>query len=642
MATGASALTATTENEYTADQIQVLEGLDAVRRRPGMYIGSTDYRGLHHLLWEITDNATDEFLAGHGDRIKITLNPDHSISVADWGRGFPVDRHKTGKSGLEVALTILHAGGKFGSGSYKVSGGLHGVGVSVVNALSTRLVADVRRNGRLYRQEYANGKPIADVRLIGRADDTGTTITFWPDAGVFGSAEWKLDLIHDRMRETCYLNPGLSVQVVDARQAPESAYSFYFEGGIVSYVRHLNHNKTPLHAPIAISRLTGTTQIDIAVQYNDGYSESTYAYANNIHTVDGGTHLTGFRTALTRVLNDLGKKAGVLKADANLAGEDVREGLAAVISVRLLEPEFEGQTKTKLGNAEVRSQVDAALAEGLVAYAEQRPADLKKIVEKCALSARAREAARKAKDLVIRKDPLMVSTLPGKLADCQERDPAKSELFIVEGDSAGGSAKQGRERRSQAILPLRGKILNVEKAQADKLLDSEEIKALVTALGAGIGTHFDTAKLRYGSVVIMTDADVDGAHIATLLLTLFFRHMRPLITGGHLYLAQPPLYRVAVGKDVHWAYSDAERDAQVKKYGGRKRPEIQRYKGLGEMTAQQLWDTTMNPATRTLMRVTAENLLRLDDTFTTLMGSNVPPRKKFIETHAHTVRNLDV
>ena len=640
MATKANAVA--TGQDYTADQIQILEGLDAVRRRPGMYIGSTDYRGLHHLLWEVTDNSIDESLAGFGDRIRITLQPDNAVSVTDWGRGFPVDRHKTGKSGLEVALTVLHAGGKFGSGSYKVSGGLHGVGISVVNALSTRLVAEVRRNGRLYRQEFVGGKPSADVRSVGRADDTGTTITFWPDPQVFGHAEWKLDLIHDRMREACYLNSGLTVQVVDARQQPESAYSFYFEGGIVSYVRYLNTNKTVLHQPIALSKLAGTTTIDIALQYNDGYNESTFAYANNIHTVDGGTHLTGFRTALTRVLNDLGRKAGLLKGDAALTGEDVREGLSAVISVRLLEPEFEGQTKTKLGNAEVRSQVDGTLAEGLAAHFDRNPGDLKKIIEKCWLSARAREAARKAKDLVIRKDPLMVSTLPGKLADCQERDPAKSELFIVEGDSAGGSAKQGRERRFQAILPLRGKILNVEKAQADKLLESEEIKALVTALGAGIGNNFDVNRLRYGSVVIMTDADVDGAHIATLLLTLFFRHMRPMITGGHLYMAQPPLYRVAVGKDVYWAYSDAERDAITKKYGGRKRPDIQRYKGLGEMSAQQLWETTMDPAKRTLSRVTAENLLHLDETFTMLMGSNVPPRKKFIETHAHSVSNLDV
>ena len=629
-------------SDYTADQIQILEGLDAVRRRPGMYIGSTDYRGLHHLLWEVTDNSIDEHLAGWGDRIRVTLNKDGSASVTDWGRGFPVDRHKTGKSGLEVALTVLHAGGKFGSGSYKVSGGLHGVGVSVVNALSTRLVAEVRRGGRLYRQEFADGKPVADVKGVGRAEDTGTTITFWPDHKVFGGAEWKLDLIHDRMRETCYLNPGLTVQIVDARAEPESAYSFYFEGGIISYVRYLNENKTALHQPIYISRTVDTTGIDVALQYNDGYNESTYAYANNIHTVDGGTHLTGFRTALTRVLNDLGRKAGLLKGEASLAGEDVREGLSAVISVRLLEPEFEGQTKTKLGNAEVRSQVDGTLAEGLAAHFDRNPGDLKKIIEKCWLSARAREAARKAKDLVIRKDPLMVSTLPGKLADCQGRDPAKSELFIVEGDSAGGSAKQGRERRFQAILPLRGKILNVEKAQADKLLESEEIKALVTALGAGIGNNFDVNRLRYGSVVIMTDADVDGAHIATLLLTLFFRHMRPMITGGHLYMAQPPLYRVAVGKDVYWAYSDAERDAITKKYGGRKRPDIQRYKGLGEMSAQQLWETTMDPAKRTLSRVTAENLLHLDETFTMLMGSNVPPRKKFIETHAHSVSNLDV
>ncbi len=626
--------------EYDANQIQILEGLDAVRRRPGMYIGSTDYRGLHHLLWEVIDNALDEHMAGHGDHIKVQLNADGSVSVSDHGRGIPVDRHRTGKSGLEVALTVLHAGGKFGSGSYKVSGGLHGVGVSVVNALSTRLLAEVRRGGYKWRQEFEGGKPVADVARAGKAPDTGTTITFWPDKNVFGHAEFRLDLIHERMRESCYLNPGLTIQVVDCHGQPPSSYAFYFEGGLLSYVRHLNANKTVLHQAIYISKLAGSTRIDLALQYNDGYAENTFAYANNIHTVDGGTHLTGFRTALTRVLNDLGRKAGILK-DFSLTGDDVREGLSTVISVRLLEPEFEGQTKTKLGNAEVRSQVDAALAEGLAAHFERQPADLKKIVEKCFLSARAREAARKARDLVIRKDPLSVSTLPGKLADCSERDASKSELFIVEGDSAGGSAKQGRERRSQAILPLRGKILNVEKAQADKMLESEEIKALITALGTGIGRGFDIAKLRYHTVVIMTDADQDGAHIATLLLTLFFRHMPQLITGGYLYMAQPPLYRISAPKETHWVYSDAERAAVIKKLGAKKAT-IQRYKGLGEMTPDQLWDTTMNPTTRTLLRVNADSMIKLDETFTTLMGTNVAPRKKFIETHAHAVRNLDV
>jgi DNA gyrase subunit B len=629
-----------TTQDYTANQIQILEGLDAVRRRPGMYIGSTDYRGLHHLLWEVIDNSLDEHMAGYGDLIKVQLNADGSASVADHGRGIPVDQHRTGRSGLEVALTVLHAGGKFGSGSYKVSGGLHGVGVSVVNALSTRLVAEVRRDGYKWRQEYESGKPLANVARAGKAPDTGTTITFWPDRAIFGHAEFRLDLIHERMRESCYLNPGLTIQVVDARTEPAGTYSFYFEGGLLSYVRHLNEHKTVLHQPISISKMAGTTQIDIALQYNDGYNESVFAYANNINTVDGGTHLTGFRTALTRVLNDLGRKAGILK-DFSLTGDDVREGLSAVISVRLLEPEFEGQTKTKLGNAEVRSQVDAALAEGLTSHFEKQPADLKKIVEKCFLSARAREAARKARDLVIRKDPLSVSTLPGKLADCTERDASRSELFIVEGDSAGGSAKQGRERKFQAILPLRGKILNVEKAQADKMLESEEIKALITALGTGIGHGFDIAKLRYHTVVIMTDADQDGAHIATLLLTLFFRHMPQLITGGYLYMAQPPLYRISAAKENHWVYSDAERAAVVKKLGARK-VTIQRYKGLGEMTPEQLWDTTMNPATRTLLRVTAEHPIKLDETFTTLMGNNVAPRKKFIETHAHAVKNLDV
>jgi DNA gyrase subunit B len=626
--------------EYDADQIQVLEGLEAVRRRPGMYIGSTDVRGLHHLLWEIVDNSVDEFMAGFGDRIIITLHADGAVSEKDFGRGIPVDLHKSGRSALEVALTVLHAGGKFGSGSYRVSGGLHGVGVSVVNALSTRLVAEVRRGGALHRQEFETGHPLGDIRRVGRAEDTGTTITFWPDKKVFSTVEWRLDLIHARLRECCYLNPGLTAEIIDCRTEPSSSYSFYFEGGITSYVRHLNQNRTVLHPPITVNRMAGTTQVDIALQYNDGFSETVFAYANNIHTTDGGTHLTGFRTALTRVLNDQGRKLGIIK-DTGLTGDDVREGLSAVVSVRLLEPEFEGQTKTKLGNAEVRSQVDAALAEGLAAHFERSPNDIKRIVEKCWLSARAREAARKARDLVVRKDPLAVSTLPGKLADCQERDPERCELFVVEGDSAGGSAKQGRDRRFQAILPLRGKILNVEKTSAERMLESEAIKSLVTAFGAGIGHTFDLTRARYGRLILMTDADVDGAHIATLLLTLIFRHMSPLITSGRLYLAQPPLYRISFGKEAHWVYNEAQRQAMVKR-AGRQKVEIQRYKGLGEMTPEQLWTTTMNPATRTLLKVTADDMLRLDETFTMLMGSAVPPRKKFIETHAHAARNLDV
>ncbi|MDB5074117.1 MAG: gyrB [Chloroflexi bacterium] len=625
---------------YDANQIQILEGLDAVRRRPGMYIGSTDFRGLHHLLWEVVDNSVDEFMAGFGDRVTITINADNSVTINDYGRGIPVDKHKTGRSGLEIALTVLHAGGKFGAGSYKVSGGLHGVGVSVVNALSRRLVAEVRRNGATYRQEYEAGKPLTEVKRVGRADDTGTAITFWPESKVFGAIEWKMDLIHARIRECCYLNPGLSAEIIDARCTPATSFSFYFDGGLTSYVRHLNANRTVLHPVISTNKLAGTTQIDIALQYNDGFSESVLAYANNIHTAEGGTHLTGFRTALTRVLNDLGRKLGVLK-DANLTGDDIREGLSAVISVRLLEPEFEGQTKTKLGNAEVRSQVDGALAEGLTAHFERSPNDIKRIIEKCWLSARAREAARKARDLVVRKDPLSVSTLPGKLADCQERNAERCELFVVEGDSAGGSAKQGRDRKFQAILPLRGKILNVEKTSVERMLESDAIKSLVTALGTGISRGFDITKLRYGRLILMTDADVDGAHIATLLLTLIFRHMPQLITSGRLYLAQPPLYRITFNKETHWVYSEASRNALVKK-AGRAKVDMQRYKGLGEMTPEQLWTTTMNPATRTLLKVTAEDLVRLDETFTMLMGSAVPPRKKFIETHAHAARNLDV
>ncbi|HXT38325.1 MAG TPA: DNA gyrase subunit B, partial [Chloroflexota bacterium] len=557
------------------------------------------------------------------------------------GRGIPVDKHKTGKSGLEVALTVLHAGGKFGGGGYSVSGGLHGVGLSVVNALSSRLVAEIRRNGARYRQEYDQGKPQDDVKRVGRSDDTGTEISFWAERKVFGDLDWRPDLIRARLRECCYLNPGLTAHMIDERVEAASSRTFYFEGGITSYVRHLNANRTVLHPPITISRTAGPTQVDIALQYNDTFNETVFTYANAIHTVEGGTHLTGFRGALTRVLNDLGRKLGVLTKDASLTGDDVREGLSAVISIRLPEPEFEGQTKSKLGNSEVRSQVDGALAEGLIAHFDRAPNDIKKIVEKCWLSARAREAARKARDLVVRKDPLAISTLPGKLADCQERDPEKCELFVVEGDSAGGSAKQGRDRRFQAILPLRGKILNVEKTSVERMLESDAIKSLVTALGTGIGHGFDLARLRYGRLILMTDADVDGAHITTLLLTLIFRHMPQLMSEGRLYMAQPPLYKITFAKESHWVYNEAQRQALVKK-AGKQKVEIQRYKGLGEMTPDQLWTTTMNPATRTLLKVRAEDLVHLDETFSMLMGSAVPPRKKFIETHAHAARNLDV
>jgi DNA gyrase subunit B len=626
--------------DYNANQIQILEGLDGVRRRPGMYIGSTDYRGMHHLLWEIVDNAVDEFMSGYGDQVVITLRADGGVSVRDYGRGIPVDKHKSGKTGLEVALTVLHAGGKFGNGSYSQSGGLHGVGLSVVNALSSRLTAEIRRNGARHIQEYDQGKPRDDVKRAGRVEDTGTMITFWPERKVFGDLDWRLDLIYARLRECCYLNPGLTAQIIDERVHPSTSYGFYFEGGITSYVRHLNANRTVLHPPITIAKTIGTTQVDIALQYNDSFNETVFSYANAIHTVEGGTHLTGFRTALTRVLNDLGRKLGVLK-EAGLTGDDVREGLSAVISVRLSEPEFEGQTKGKLGNGEVRSQVDAALAEGLTAHFERTPGDIKRIVEKCWLSARAREAARKARDLVVRKDPLSVSTLPGKLADCQERDPEKCELFVVEGDSAGGSAKQGRDRRFQAILPLRGKILNVEKTSIERMLESDAIKSLVTALGTGIGAGFDVSRMRYGRLILMTDADVDGAHITTLLLTLIFRHMPKLIAEQRLYMAQPPLYKITFGKEAHWVYNEVQRQALVKK-AGKQKVEIQRYKGLGEMTPEQLWTTTMNPATRTLLKVRAEDLVHLDETFSMLMGSAVPPRKKFIETHAHAARNLDV
>jgi len=632
-------------SDYTAASIQVLEGLEAVRRRPGMYIGSTDVRGLHHLIWEVVDNSIDEAMAGHATTIRVTINVDGTVEVIDDGRGVPVGKHATGKDALEVVHTVLHAGGKFGGGGYKVSGGLHGVGVSVVNALSDHLRVESARDGSIWAQEYVRGKPTGAVRKIGpQGNRRGTRTVFHADPQMFETIEYSFDTVSQRLRESAYLTKGVWITLIDERVDRER--SFYFEGGLQSFVRHLNRNKEALHArPIYVERREGSTAVEVALQYNDTYTENVLAFANNINTVDGGTHITGFRAALTSSLNDWARKAGMLKdADSNLSGDDVREGLTAVISVKLTDPQFEGQTKAKLGNAEVKGQVQTAVTDSLIQHLEENPADGRRIIEKCLTSARAREAARKARDLVIRKGVLDGLSLPGKLADCQERDPAKSELFIVEGDSAGGSAKQGRDRRFQAILPLRGKVLNVEKARLDKIVASENVRPLIIALGAGIegiGDSFDLTKLRYHRIIIMTDADVDGAHIRTLLLTLFFRHMPQIIEAGYLYIAQPPLYRVSTGKVTKYAQSERDRDRIVKEFNV-KNLSVQRFKGLGEMNADQLWDTTMNPETRILLRAEIEDAAEADGIFTMLMGEKVGPRKEFIKSEARKVRNLDI
>ncbi len=630
---------------YNAESIQVLEGLEAVRRRPGMYIGSTDSRGLHHLVWEVVDNSIDEAMAGYANKISVTIASDGTITVEDDGRGVPVGKHSTGKDAMEVVHTVLHAGGKFGGGGYKVSGGLHGVGVSVVNALSEWLRVESARDGNIWAQEYARGKPTTPVKKIGPAGDRhGTTTIFRADPEMFETIDYEFETISQRLRESAYLNKGIWIRFVDERADRER--SFYFEGGLMSFVRHMNRNKEALgNRPIYVERKEGNTSVEAALQYNDTYTENVLAFANNINTPDGGTHVTGFRAALTSSLNDWARKAGVLKDnDPNLSGDDVREGLTAVISVKLVEPQFEGQTKAKLGNAEVKGQVQSVVSEGLSQYLEENPGDGRRIIEKCLTASRAREAARKARDLVIRKGALDGLSLPGKLADCQERDPERSELFIVEGDSAGGSAKQGRDRRFQAILPLRGKVLNVEKARLDKIVASDNVRPLIIALGAGIegiGDSFDIAKLRYHRIIIMTDADVDGAHIRTLLLTFFYRHMPQVIEQGYLYIAQPPLYRVSTGKVTKYASSEKERDVIVKQMNV-KNVSVQRFKGLGEMNADQLWETTMDPATRTLLRVDSENATIADEIFTMLMGEKVAPRKEFIKTEARKVQNLDV
>lgn len=631
-----------TFEDYTAEDIRVLDGLEAVRRRPGMYIGSTDQQGLHHLVYEIVYNSIDEAMAGYCNRTEVIIHPENSVTVIDNGRGIPVDIHPaTNTSALEAVMTRLHAGAKFGGRTYTVSSGLHGVGASVVNALSRWLIAEVRRDGKVYRQRYERGTPTCDLQIVGETNETGTTITFLADAEIFKDINYDFDILRQRLKELAYLNKNLEITLRDERTYQEA--TFLFEGGIASLVSRVNKNRQVLHRqPIYIFGTTNSTVVEAALQYNDGFSESTLSFANCVNTIDGGSHLTGFRSALTRVLNDYARKNKLLKdSDPNLIGDDVRDGLTAVISVKLLEPQFEGQTKAKLGNPEIKTQVEAIVADGLSQYLEQHPDEAKAIIEKCLISAKAREAAKKARDLIFKRSGLEAATLPGKLASCSETDPHVCELFLVEGDSAGGSAKQGRDRRFQAVLPLRGKILNVEKAPKDKVLEHEEIRAIITALGAGIGEQLDFSKLRYHRIIIMTDADVDGSHIRTLLLTFFYRNMTELISQGHLFIAQPPLYRIQAGKQQYWVYSEKEKDAKLKELKGNKL-EIQRYKGLGEMSAEQLWETTMNPQTRTLLRVEIEDAMAADHVFHMLMGSEVPPRKSFIQAHARSVRNLDI
>ncbi len=685
-----------TSASYGADKIQVLEGLEPVRKRPGMYIGSTDQRGLHHCVYEIVDNSIDEAMAGHASHITVTLHDNGSVSVLDDGRGIPVDIHpKTKKSALETVLTILHAGGKFGGdeSGYKVSGGLHGVGSSVVNALSSYMRAEVYQNGKVHMQEYARGKPKADVKVIGKTDKRGTKITFQPDDEIFDTLVMSLNTLMSRFRQQCYLTRGITISIMDERQKrPEEdvalprLYRFSFEGGVGAYVRHLNHDQQTIGDVIWFEKDSDDGFVEIGMQYSQAFQEQTISFANNIHTSEGGTHMTGFKAALTRTINAYARKEQLLKEkEENLTAEDVREGLAAVISVRLKEPQFEGQTKSKLGNAEMKTVVETAVNEKLAEYFEEHPGDAREVVGKCLLAARARLAARAARDAVIRKGALEGMTLPGKLADCSSKDPSECELYIVEGDSAGGSAKQGRNREFQAILPIRGKILNVEQARLDKMLGNNEIKSLIIAMGVGIGEVKDMSKLRYDRIVIMTDADVDGAHIRTLLMTFFFRHFPELINTGHLYIAQPPLYKIQLGKEVRYVFNDADKEKTLKEWGigakdleesqteepgaeapeaeaeeeqpaakgkGKKgaveakpksrKPAIQRYKGLGEMNPEQLWDTTMDPTRRTMLRVTMEDAEAANAIFTTLMGADVVPRKKFIQTHAKGVKNLDI
>ncbi|HBC30558.1 MAG TPA: DNA topoisomerase (ATP-hydrolyzing) subunit B [Clostridiales bacterium] len=630
-------------NHYSADQIQVLEGLEPVRKRPGMYIGSTGERGLHQLIYEVVDNSIDEALAGYCDTIKLTINEDNSVVVVDNGRGIPIETNKkTGKSTLETVLTVLHAGGKFDNDAYKVSGGLHGVGVSCVNALSEYLVAEVNWNGKKYRQRYERGIAKTEVELTGNTKQTGTSITFIPDSTIFDTLEFNYTTIKHRMRELAFLNKGIKIILEDKRNKMKN--EFHYEGGIKEFVRFLNSKKEPLHNDVIYTEgAKDKVIVEIAIQYTDSYNENIFSFVNNINTIEGGTHLVGFKTALTRVINDYAKKANLIKEnEVGITGEDIREGITAILSIKITNPQFEGQTKTKLGNSETRGIVDSITGEALSIYCEENPKIAKAIVEKSLKSARAREAARKARDLVRRKGALESMALPGKLADCSEKDPALSEICIVEGNSAGGSAKEGRDRRTQAILPLRGKILNVEKSRIDRILNSEEIKNMITAFGCGIGEDFDISKLRYHKIIIMTDADVDGAHIRTLLLTFFYRYMKELITGGHVYAAQPPLYRVKRGKIEKYVYSDAELNQVLEEIGRDNKNEIQRYKGLGEMDPEQLWETTMNPENRILLRINEEDAMEADEIFNVLMGDKVAPRREFIEENAKYVQNLDI
>ncbi|MGL4572734.1 MAG: DNA topoisomerase (ATP-hydrolyzing) subunit B [Clostridium sp.] len=631
------------KQSYDDSQIQVLEGLEAVRKRPGMYIGSTSSRGLHHLVYEIVDNSIDEALAGYCKNIKVIINEDNSITVEDDGRGMPVGMHpKMGKPTVEVIMTVLHAGGKFGGGGYKVSGGLHGVGASVVNALSEKCSVTVMREGKTWKQNYERGAVVTGLEEIGVSDKNGTIVYFKPDVEIFDELIYDFEILSQRLRELAFLNKGINITLIDKRYDKEETY--HYEGGIKSFVSYLNRNKQPLHEePIYVEGLKDEIMVEVALQYNDGYTENIFTFANNIDTIEGGTHLVGFKTALTRVFNDYAKRYGHLKEnDKNLSGEDIREGLTSVISVKIGEPQFEGQTKTKLGNSEVRGIVDSVVGEGVGTFLEENPTVAKIIIDKALMAARARDAARKARELT-RKTVLERSALPGKLADCSSKDPMECEIYIVEGDSAGGSAKQGRDRKFQAILPLRGKIMNVEKQRLDKILNSDTIRSMVTAFGAGIGKDFDISRIRYNRIIIMTDADVDGAHIRTLLLTFFYRYMRELLDGGHVYIAQPPLFKVTKSKKDYYAYTDQELEAILTEIGGKDNStNIQRYKGLGEMNATQLWETTMNPEERILLKTTVEDAMAADEIFTILMGEKVEPRREFIQENAKKVSNLDI
>ena len=631
------------EADYGAEQIQILEGLEAVRMRPGMYIGSTSERGLHHLVYEVVDNSIDEALAGYCDHIDVTIHKDNSITVVDNGRGIPVDMHESGKPAVEVVLTVLHAGGKFGGDGYKVSGGLHGVGVSVVNALSTSMEVQVKRDGKIYEIAFERGVTTKPLTVVGTTTETGTRVHFVPDPEIFSVTTYSYETLRHRLRELSFLNHGITIGLHDERIEPVRSEQFHFDGGISSFVEHLNRKKEVLNPePIYFNGVKDATVVEIAMQYNDSYQENIYSFVNNINTEEGGTHLAGFKLALTRAANDFARKQGILKdKDANLSGDDVREGLTCVISLKIREPQFEGQTKTKLGNSEVRGIVDSIVTEGLSEYFDENPAITKRIIDKAIMAARAREAARKARELTRRKNALEVSSLPGKLADCSVKDPEQAEIYLVEGDSAGGSAKQGRDRRFQAILPLRGKILNVEKARLDKIFANAEIRTMITAFGTGISEDFDLSKRRYGKIIIMTDADVDGAHIRTLLLTFLYRYMKPLIEHGHVYIAQPPLYQIRKGKKHWYTYSDDELAKKLDEVG-RDGVTVQRYKGLGEMNPEQLWETTMDPEGRTMLRVEMEDAEEADELFTILMGDKVEPRRQFIEENAKLVRNLDI